>query len=316
MFRYIPKIPTWLFKTLPGQIRQQGWPSVISYYATRLGATTRGTHNAIRKIKIAARPAVYLHRRSLIASPTLKIPKDKGWLRAPDGYFDGTAELIAHCEAMFRKHEQEIRNDKSPVYGFAIRIQSGLNGPILEDPEELRPILTFCSQPKVFDTVADYVGERPVIAGLSLIYTEINEFKIGSQKFHRDMNDENQIHMVIPIWPIDDDTGPFTLLPADESAKVIKALGHDGGRVEDEDMFKHTSPDNLVRLTGKPGTVYFANPYKCFHFGARSRKKPRYMLIVNFPSLFGIDTALSVHRADNRHVLSTQDERLRALIDL
>ena len=315
MLGRIAKVPNWMFSTLPGQVRRQGWAPVASYYARRLGMSTHGARKVVRKIKIAAKPISYVQRRAGLPGATLTIPQDKGWLRVPDSYVDTTA-LVAHCDAMFRKHEAEIRNESRPPYGFAIRIRPGKDGPVIESTDDLKPILDFCAQPKIFDMVAQYIGERPVISVLSLVFTDVNDGKMGPQKFHRDMNEESQVHMVVPIWPIDHDTGPFTLLPADESAKVIKAINHDGGRIEDEDMLKHTSPNNLVELTGPPGTIYFANPYKCIHFGARSRVKPRLMLIVNFSSLFEIEADVSVYRATNRADIRTSDERVKSLLNV
>ena len=64
------------------------------------------------------------------------------------------------------------------------------------------PIIRFCAQPEVFNLVADYIGQYPVLSFVSLAYTGISDEKnVLSHQFHRDMNDPNQVHIVIPIWP-------------------------------------------------------------------------------------------------------------------
>ena len=81
-------------------------------------------------------------------------------------------------------------------------------------------------------------------------------------------------------------------------------------------MFGGTSPDKLVKLTGATGTVYAADPYRCFHFGARSQKKPRLVLIMNFTTAFGPLGHTPVCRCKNRSVLNDGNPRTRLLLAL
>ena len=267
--------------------------------------------------QIATRPVSYLHRRNGHAETSLKISRKKGWLRVPDTYLSGVTELVDHCNAVYRRDEAYWREHWQPPFGMVVRFDVDEKGtPFIISPDDLRPIVRFCAQPKIYDLVTEYLGQRPVLANLSLAYTRVNnEKKIGSQQFHRDMG-RDQIHMVVPIWPIDEETGPFTLLPADESERVIKALNHTGGRVSDEKMFSLVSPDKVIKLTGEPGTAYFASPYRCFHYGARSYKKPRLMLIANYSSAFAPHSDTAVCRCSNRALLDDGMENTRLLLGL
>jgi ectoine hydroxylase-related dioxygenase (phytanoyl-CoA dioxygenase family) len=187
----------------------------------------------------------------------------------------------------------------------------------MSDPREIAPIIHFCAQPKLFSIISRYIGEFPVVSNMSLIYTRQNETVIGPQKWHRDTNAPRQLHLVIPIWDIDELCGPFTLLPGDKSRDVIHALGHNHGRVEDDVFEKFGVTSDIVKLIGVAGTAYLVNPYACFHYGARARTKPRLMLIVNFSSLFeGAEGMQSPSRSANKAALDDGRFETRCLVDL
>ena len=312
----LPKVPQWLFRTLPAELRRKGIDRVLMHYLRRFGIPEQATREVLYYGRIGSHLPAYIERRHTGSACELKIPRETGWLKAPAGYFDGVDALVRHCDAVFNRMRDEFERTWQPPFAMVIKFDVGEDGrPLVVTPSDLKPVVDFCAQPTIFDLVSDYLGQAPVLVNVSLAYTGVNADKIGSQQFHRDMG-HDQIHMVIPIWPIDDETGPFTLLPADESAHVVESLHHTGGRVSDESMFGLVSPSKLVRLTGEPGTIYFANPMRCFHYGARSYKKPRLMLIVNMASRFDVGSDTAVYRCSNKSLLSNGSEQARLLLDL
>jgi hypothetical protein len=288
----------------------------------RLGLSHTDAIDVAKRIKKLATPVTSFMRSRIAAylggADGLRVPRDKGYLRLPDGYLEGTARVVAHCNALYRRKESEISASFKPPYGMVIRFVEMGASVRMEDPEEIRPIFEFCTQPRLFRLLTEYMGEFPVMANVSLIYTRPNSETVGAQLFHRDMNERRQLHMVMPIWSVDTECGPFTLIPGDTSDKVVKALRlRESGRIGDKDIFSVCRVDELVTVTGKPGDVYLVNPYRCIHYGARARSKPRLLLIVNFTSLFeAAEGQHAVYRSSNKRALDNGRPESRWLLNI
>jgi hypothetical protein len=301
--------------------RHEGGRNTVSYLK-RLGLTHTDAIDVARQIKRLATPLASFERSRtagyLDGQDEIRVPRDKAYLRVPDGYLEGVDRVVAHCEAIFRQKESEIVANYKPPYGMAIRFVEMGASVKMENPDEIRPIFDFCAQPRLFRLLTEYMGEFPVMANVSLIYTMPNTETIGSQLFHRDMNERRQLHMVIPIRPIDLECGPFTFIPADRSAEVVRALKlTESGRIDDRDIFSVCRDDELVRITGEPGDVYLVNPYRCIHFGARARSKSRLILIVNFTSLFeAAEGQHAVYRSSNKRALDNGRTESRWLLNI
>lgn len=273
-----------------------------------------------RRLKIAANPMTFMGRRVSARPPISPFEKSLArnhFVRVPDATFPGADAVVAHCAGLFEAKREAVVAAFRPPSAEVIRMQSYGNEPVIEDVEEIRPIAKFLAQPAVFEVISRYLGERPVLSTVALIYTEPNKAIQDSQAFHRDLQDRNLIHLLMPIWPIDEQTGPFTLLPSDESDKVISVVGEDVVRITDEQIFNVVPKSSLVRLTGEPGAVYLCNPFRCIHYGARARSKSRLVLIVNLASAFeAVEGMQCIYRAKNRRELDDGSREMRWLLDL
>ena len=315
LIKKLHKIPNWLFRTLPEQLREKGPDRVLIHYLARFGIPDTLTRELFFYGRMTRHPVSLLRRRAKLQSE-INIQPDQAWLKLPDGYADDVDQLVAHCDTIFQRDADFWRKNWQPPFSLLINFDTDETGrPRAERPDDVLPIVKFCAQPKIFYLVSEYLGQYPVLSSVTLAYTGINNEKVGSQQFHRDMG-HDQVHMVVPIWPIDEETGPFTLLPACVSANIVKKINHTGGRVSDEAIFSHASRDDLVKLTGKPGEIYFANPLRCFHYGARSSGRPRLVLIVNFSSIFDLPSNVAAYRCSNRSLFSDGSQNARTLLNL
>ena len=165
--------------------------------------------------------------------------------------------------------------------------------------------------------MSKYLGTIPALYNLTLIYTPAlknDQNYINAQKFHRDTGDKNIIHMVIPVMNIKEHNGPFTYINAKKSKVIIDALKHEDGRVDDDVIERFISPNEYTQLIGDVGSVWFLNPYHCFHFGARVKKGFRLLLIVSFSTPHEVIEGFNnLYRAKYRNKLidnnSTQAEK-------
>lgn len=297
--------------------RQEGGRDAASHFR-KIGLRHEPAIHATRLLKQSLAP-IKAAKRSMVGdyAGTVRIPADKGFLKVPDAYLDGTQAVVSHCAGVFDRKKEKLIAEFKPPYAQAINFAPTPAGIAMEDPEEIRPILQFFAQPKLFDMMADYIGELPAMSNVALVYTQPTDGKIGPQQFHRDRNAWKQLHLVMPIWRVSQENGPFTLLPADRSADVTRAINNDESRIPDEIMFKHCSKDELIPLEGEPGTVYLCNPGQCIHFGARATTKPRLLLIVNISSPFeGAEGEACVYRSTNRHLLDDGSRNVRALLNV
>ena len=49
-------------------------------------------------------------------------------------------------------------------------------------------------------------------------------------------------------------------------------------RISDELMAEHVDPSETITFTGPPGSVLYIDSSRCFHFGSRNPRNPRYQL--------------------------------------
>lgn len=284
----------------------------------------RDTASYLRRLNIPHKDAVALTKAIKKTLNPIKALKRKtnlpdtigasGWkkITVPD-----SQNLAKYCAELFEKKKEKIMADFKPPYGFVLNVIEENGKVLLEDPEDFKPIVEFCSKPEIYDAVAGYIGEKPVISNISLLYTMPDSTRIGPQLFHRDTNEYKQIHIVIPVWEVDDESGPFTFIPADESAKIVKALKHENGRIPDETIFQYYDEKNLLTCTGKPGDVYLLNPCQCIHFGARTKSKPRLLLIINMTSIFeGVEGQFAMYRAANRNIFQDDNKVCQSLLNV
>ena len=312
--RQILKAPMFFSRLLFKLKRQDGGRDVFYILGDRLGMSASNAIKIGKALKIAASPAEAWKRFRVRPAPN-DVPASlaaDGWVKLPKGTVEGAVDLAQHCANVFARKQERILANYAPPFALVSDIDDKV-----KSPEEIEPIVRFCSQPALFNLITSYLGEYPVLNTISLGYTAPNSGGVGSQLFHRDLNDPRAAHLVMPVWPIDLELGPFSFLPARRSAQVQDVIKHDRGRVSDEVMFSHVNENELIRCTGEPGDVFIVNPYACFHCGARTRSKPRLILIVSFSSMFqGLESAGAVFQATNRDVLDDGQRVTRMLLNL
>lgn len=289
---------------LPQHIRSQGFGRVGVYFAVKAGIPVGLARPVVRFLKICMHPIEFLRRRSigdLRRHIGVRIPHGADYLVNPP--LPGKEALVAHCRQLLERKRSNLTFAVPYTFVTTISSQNGIQR--VDAPDEMKPIIDFACQPEVAGIVADYMGEIPVLSVISLIYTPINSSMLGPQKFHRDMNCASQVHLIINIDDVDEETGPFTFLSGQQSSSIIKATGHADGRVSDDAIRARIDDSDLIKCVGPTGTAFFVNPYACFHFGARAHAKPRYILILNYTSKFEWGEGLgSIYRSANRHLFA------------
>lgn len=138
--------------------------------------------------------------------------------------------------------------------------------------------------PKILAVVTQYLGQVPYLAEISLVVSEgINDGQWkASQLWHRDHNDKNMCKLFIYLTDVDVDTGPFTLIPADQVEK-LKGERYFPIHKKDEEMSRIGGLSHATPMLGKKLSSFFVDTYRCYHMGSRTRRgEKRIMYIATY----------------------------------
>ena len=99
----------------------------------------------------------------------------------------------------------------------------------------------------------------------------------ASQFFHLDPEGLTQAKVFINIFDVDEPEGPFTFIPADDTARILSAIRtlrrKQGkphvGRYLDEEVAAVGGADAIVRVKGPRGAGVAVDTSRCLHLGSR-----------------------------------------------
>jgi CMP-N-acetylneuraminic acid synthetase len=249
----------------------------------RLRLPRRLVHSLLSAAKVALNPVQFRLRRQLaeeIGSPSRSlgaIPPSQGYLRFAAGKLPGADAAARRCAEIFeaaRAASPDAAERFNPNKRFLLSILSGAG--FCEYPELIR----FMVSRPILDAATAYLGSVPLLAGAALWWSPRNETARSSQLYHLDNEDWSQVKLLINVFDVTDDHGPFTFLPADVSEEVRDAVGYVKGRVDDARI--GTAGEQALKLVGRAGSGAFVDTARCLHFGSRANRRDRLLLMVQF----------------------------------
>ena len=299
------------------KFRSTGTDRIINHGLTKLGVHCKYRWAILRSLKIARHPFRYLNREKEIqpflkrVQPPLTLPKDVHYKFITAKSLPGLQEVVAHCQKLFKEKSADVEEyyRKNPqefkAKPFLIG-KGGVKGKYYS-LQEILPVVTFATKPEIVSMVANYMGEKPVIGDIFLMHTAVNDQTIGPQMYHLDKRFHKRFQIFIAIHDVDEDAGPFTFLPGDVSEAIADRIGYYNERVTDEKMYQQISPEKALKVVGEAGTAVLINASRCFHYGSRSRKKPRLILEIMYTGRFN---PLGVGDYQFSKVIRPEDMRL------
>jgi len=157
---------------------------------------------------------------------------------------------------------------------------------------ENKSIIAFATSEDILSIISKYLGTIPVLQNMHIFYSDNKEFYKGrSQEYHLDGLDTKQVKCFIPLEDITEDCGPLTVIPAYESMKLYSKLKKKHGplrnqKFSDETIYNHISKQKAIPLTGKVGSIIFADTSRCYHYGSRPASKSRLVLMLHYTTAF------------------------------
>jgi hypothetical protein len=138
----------------------------------------------------------------------------------------------------------------------------------------------------ILDAVSRYLGSVPILSNVSVMVSLPNDSETGSQLYHLDFGDDQQIKMFVCLDEVDDEHGPFTFLPVPETNRVIEGLGYDRGRLTIQQITEFLGPGKEIQVKGSPGTGLLVDTSRCLHYGSLRNSKTRIMLQVQYADYY------------------------------
>lgn len=244
-----------------------------------------------------ARASGEIRNRRQLAAPYIArmrnvvIDPDKGYgllSLDPAGDFGPTLDA---CRRLFEAKKREIEDELAGVDSWSpekqekyrARKQAFLR--YLLDDEDLRRnpgLVDFALGEAMLGPATQYLGMVPYFSRLDLMYSRprgSNEIT-SSQLFHLDHEGLAQVKYFVHLFDVGDAEGPFTFIPADASARIVRDIRRlrrqrgEGRDVEsrrylDEEIAAVGGSDAIVTVKGPTGAGVAVDTSRCLHLGSR-----------------------------------------------
>ena len=191
-----------------------------------------------------------------------------------------TKELIERCLKRFReiKESDMVPQEGKKFYKDSIRP---------EDYEPSTSFMRYALDEETLKTVGGYLGCLPFLQSIELIYStpiEAGEFLRQTHLYHKDKIDKKIVKLFTYITNVDENCGPFTVLPLSTTKKAPWYI-EIPGFVTDEILSKHVDLSEAVNFMGPAGSAMMADTQILFHCGSRCQE-PRLTFVVHYNSGF------------------------------
>jgi hypothetical protein len=204
----------------------------------------------------------------------LTIDRDRGIaISSLQGYPAFEAALLEAKEQIDRREK-----DKVPSKGSLDFIASSK-----KDFDSNSALAKLAIDPNLIVPITLYFGVLPILFGFDINRASSQEIlDWSSHLYHLDPEDTSQIKVFIYLTDVDEETGPFTALPADLSRVVAKRFNYKNHRLKDKDVYRAIGYGGEKVCLGETGTAIFCDTNRCFHYGGRIENRERYVLTIYY----------------------------------
>jgi hypothetical protein len=290
----------------------------IYHYGTRARIPSGLLRRACDGLDIAADYADYRTRRQL-ARAAVGDGRFAGFVRRERAFrllAPGELPVVDRLATMGREildrrtRDWPELNPKNSFYRFVD--QSVID----ERPELVEAAL----DPDLIAIASDYFGAVPRLHLINVwISPPPENGYTGSHLYHLDKGHKGILSLFILLEDVGPEDGPFCFLPKDVSERVcrktdyprVEVLGK--GRLSDEQVAQHVSPDEAISVLGKAGSALLIDTSECLHFGSRVQEGHlRKMMVVRF---YRAHKELASTRRERFDVVPAEDPVRRLILD-
>ena len=265
----------------------------------------------VRAVNRAWNPTQAKVRRAAAGAPaSLSVRDDLGYRRLSPGELPGSEAVVAACQALFEKKRSAWTGDPgSTKEGFLISLVK--DGAFAQHPA----ILSFLISDPVLDVVSAYCGSVPRLSTARLWWSPPNESMVRSQVYHVDPEDDRQLKLFLNVFDVDDEQGPFTLVPAQQSQELLARAN--GRQRHFDDAVLEAAGAEPVTLTGPTGSGAFVDTSRCLHYGSRGNRRDRVVLMAQYTDFYapGVRAASWAKAVNEAGMVLSAREKLALCVD-
>jgi hypothetical protein len=238
---------------------------------------TRHPQEIIQRRRIAAE---YATRTSAIMNPT------NGYALLPAEASPELTAVLATCQQLFERKEGQLAGVASTDARMTLTAEKREEKRAflrnLLDNDDLRAhpdLVNFALSDWAMGIATRYLGMVPYLNRVDLLYSvpRPTEGRIASQLFHVDPEGVTQVKFFINVFDTNDDSGPFTFIPADATARILRDIRtlrkKEGrphvGRYLDDEIAAVGGTSAIISVNGPKGSGVAVDTTRCLHLGSR-----------------------------------------------
>jgi hypothetical protein len=242
---------------------------------------------------------------------SFEIPRDRGFVLFPPGRFPEVREVVDAARETYRNADLEkIKRKKK---SFMINIL---------DPSHVTadsPFARFALREDMIAAIAGYLDVVPILTSVNVFLSNsLDGEHESSQLYHCDGDDQSQIKIFVLCSEVGIENGPTVVMSATTSAVLRKKIKYQyRNRVKDNDATALVGATDQHVMTGSPGSVFFLDTSRCFHYGSRVGRDAGSRIVATFQYLRPFSFMLPRDYrpvAPHRHLGSPGLSRLQRLI--
>lgn len=209
-----------------------------------------------------------------------------------DGWAIDTSLSNPHLPRLLQDAEQVIAERGMTIKG-ALQDRRFIRDILQpQDLETYPSFLDFVTSPDVVATVTRYMRQIPVLSntvppGVRFVESsadgQVDDVYRTSQLYHLDFHDFRAVYVIVLLRDATPESGPFTFLGAESSARVTRELGyrrrHAPYHLSDEQVHGVVDRSEAMPFVYPKGTILYLDSNRCFHFGSRDATRTRYQLM-------------------------------------
>jgi hypothetical protein len=255
------------------------------YY--RMRSSTSGSA-ILEAVAFARSPRETQHRRRVAAEYNAAagrrlIDPVKGYAPTRPDHFDDLDRVLEQCRMLFERKRaalEEHAAGAAPGSDQLVQKRRFLQNLLTNEDLRQHPALVdFALSDAALGLATSYLGTIPHLTRVDLLYSVPRESdsRISSQLFHVDPEGLTQVKLFVNVFDVGDAEGPFTFIPADDSARILRDIRALRRRLKQPHVGRYTDAEvaavggtsAVVSVQGPQGTGVAVDTSRCLHLGSR-----------------------------------------------
>jgi hypothetical protein len=240
---------------------------------------------ALAMSDVLTAPRDALQRRSAVRAynrdhPNTSMDRRDGYAIIDPSQLPGVETIIPLAVELFEAKKRQIEARTGPTSELHAKKWAFMRSVLTNTDLHAHPqLVDFALSDGLLSLVTNYLGTIPHLNRVDLLYSvgHGGDEAISSQIYHLDPEGRRQAKLFLNLRAVGPDEGPFTFIPASETARIVRAIRQ--RRAGDADMAMARYLDDeleqvdgfarTISVMGPPGSGVLVDTSRCLHFGSR-----------------------------------------------